>query len=38
MIKVREASFMLYIALLHYPVYNKESKVVTTSIANMDIH
>lgn len=29
---------MLYIALLHYPVYNKNGKVVTTSIANMDIH
>jgi hypothetical protein len=29
---------MLYIALLHYPVYNKEGKVVTTAIANMDIH
>ncbi|MHB8137515.1 MAG: RNA methyltransferase [Smithellaceae bacterium] len=29
---------MLYIALLHYPVLNKEGKVVTTSIANMDIH
>ncbi len=29
---------MLYIVLLHYPVYNKEGKVVTTSIANMDIH
>ncbi|MBN1471611.1 MAG: RNA methyltransferase [Syntrophaceae bacterium] len=29
---------MLYIALLHHPVYNKERKVVTTSIANMDIH
>jgi len=29
---------MLYIALLHYPVYNKDGKVVTTSIANMDIH
>lgn len=29
---------MLYIALLHYPVYNKNSQVVTTSIANMDIH
>ena len=29
---------MLYIALLHYPVYNKEEKVVTTAIANMDIH
>jgi hypothetical protein len=29
---------MLYIVLLHYPVYNKEGRVVTTSIANMDIH
>lgn len=29
---------MLYIALLHYPVYNKTGQVVTTSIANMDIH
>ncbi|MEN6624453.1 MAG: RNA methyltransferase [Smithella sp.] len=29
---------MLYIALLHYPVYNKNNQVVTTSIANMDIH
>ncbi len=29
---------MLYIALLHYPVKNKEGRVVTTAIANMDIH
>lgn len=29
---------MLYIVLLHYPVYNKEGRVVTTSVANMDIH
>lgn len=29
---------MLYIVLLHYPVYNKKGRVVTTSIANMDIH
>ncbi len=29
---------MLYIALLHYPVTNKEGKVVATSVANMDIH
>lgn len=28
----------LYIALLHYPVINKEGKVVATAIANMDIH
>ena len=29
---------MLYIVLLHYPVYNKEGRIVTTSIANMDVH
>ena len=29
---------MLYIALLHYPVYNKDGSVVTTAITNMDIH
>jgi len=29
---------MLYVALLHYPVYNKDHQIVTTSIANMDIH
>jgi hypothetical protein len=29
---------VLYVALLHYPVYNKNGKVVATSIANMDIH
>ncbi len=28
----------LYLALLHYPVYDKDRKVVTTSITNMDIH
>ena len=28
----------LYLTLLHYPVYDKDHKVVTTSITNMDIH
>ncbi|MEN6463634.1 MAG: RNA methyltransferase [Syntrophaceae bacterium] len=28
----------LYIALLHHPVYNRNGQVVTTAIANMDIH
>lgn len=28
----------LYIALLHYPVYNKKGDVVTTSVTNADIH
>jgi len=27
-----------YLALLHYPVYDKDHKIVTTSITNMDIH
>jgi len=31
-------SVMLYIALLHYPVYNKNGRIVSTAIANMDIH
>lgn len=29
---------MLYLALLHYPVYDKNGRIVTTAIANMDIH
>src|SRR4030043_1801254 len=29
---------MLYLALLHYPVINKDGEVVSTSVANMDIH
>ncbi len=28
----------LYVGLLHYPVYDKNGKVVTTAITNMDIH
>ncbi|MBI3801007.1 MAG: RNA methyltransferase [Deltaproteobacteria bacterium] len=28
----------IYLALIHYPVYDKGHKVVTTSITNMDIH
>lgn len=28
----------IYIALLHYPVYNKNGNVVTTAVANLDIH
>jgi len=28
----------LYIALLHYPVRNREGRVVTTSVTNMDVH
>jgi len=28
----------IYIALLHYPVYNKKGDVVTTAVTNMDVH
>jgi tRNA (guanine37-N1)-methyltransferase len=28
----------VYIALLHYPVYDKNRQIVTTAVTNMDIH
>jgi len=28
----------LYIALLHYPVYDRRGRVVTTAVTNLDIH
>lgn len=28
----------LYIALLHYPVYNRRKEVVATAVTNLDIH
>ena len=28
----------LYLALMHYPVYNKNREVVTTSVTNLDVH
>ena len=28
----------VYLALLHYPVYDKRGQVVTTAVTNMDIH
>ena len=28
----------LYLALLHYPVYDKNRKVITTALTNLDIH
>lgn len=31
-------SFRLYIALIHYPVYNKELKIITTAFTNLDVH
>ncbi|AGB40603.1 hypothetical protein Halha_0630 [Halobacteroides halobius DSM 5150] len=28
----------LYLALLHYPVYNKNMEVITTTVTNLDLH
>lgn len=28
----------VYIALLHYPMYNKKMDIITTSVTNLDIH
>jgi hypothetical protein len=28
----------VYIALIHYPVYNKRMEVITTSVTNLDLH
>ena len=37
---VRRSTAMatVYVALLHYPVYDKNGQVVTTAVTNMDIH
>lgn len=31
-------SFSLYVALVHYPIYDKNRKVVTTAVTNVDVH
>ncbi len=33
-----DSELRYYLALLHYPVYNKKRKVVVSSITNLDIH
>lgn len=33
-----ETKAPVYVALLHYPVYDKNGQVVTTAVTNMDIH
>ncbi len=33
-----EGPLNFYLALIHYPVYNKEGRVVVSSITNLDIH
>jgi len=31
-------SFRVYVALVHYPVYNKDLQIVTTAFTNLDVH
>lgn len=35
---LRNTPSRLYVALLHYPVYDKNGQVVTAALTNMDIH
>ncbi|MCZ6639873.1 MAG: tRNA (guanosine(37)-N1)-methyltransferase TrmD [Thermodesulfobacteriota bacterium] len=32
------ASFKAYIALIHYPVYNNQLKIINTAFTNLDVH
>jgi tRNA (guanine37-N1)-methyltransferase len=34
----RQLNARVYVALLHYPVYDKHHRVVTSAVTNMDIH
>ena len=36
--KAEEKPFHLYVALLHYPVYDKKRHVINTSLTNLDLH
>jgi tRNA (guanine37-N1)-methyltransferase len=36
--RVFAAESRIYVALLHYPVYDKNGEIVTTAVTNMDIH
>ena len=36
--KAPAAQAAVYVALVHYPVYDKNHQVVTTAVTNMDIH
>lgn len=29
---------LVYIGLLHYPMYNKQKNIITTSVTNLDLH
>lgn len=36
--KKEESPSKVYVALLHYPVYNRKGEVVTSAVTNLDIH
>ena len=29
---------MIYLSLIHYPVYNKNQEIITTTVTNLDLH
>ncbi len=36
--QAHERPFRFFVALLHYPVYNKNGEVINTSVTNLDMH
>ena len=36
--EARSPSFKAYIALIHYPVYNNQLKIINTAFTNLDVH
>lgn len=34
----RQQPFNIFVALLHYPVYNKKKQIINTSLTNLDLH
>lgn len=34
----QKPDYTVYIALVHYPVYNRERKVITSAFTNLDVH
>ncbi len=36
--KGKEQPFNFFVALIHYPVYNKKKQIINTSLTNLDLH
>ncbi|MGI5891384.1 MAG: tRNA (guanosine(37)-N1)-methyltransferase TrmD [Bacillota bacterium] len=36
--KERQKPFNIFVALIHYPVYNKKKHIINTSLTNLDLH